>query len=263
MTDYARALGAKVGSDVDLHSLPPVTGMLTIGERGAIEPEVDLGGHWIDGDVVHIGEVRIGAGATRRLPQHAAARRRDRARAPRSPPGRRSSGACPPGERWAGSPAVRVGAAAPRRSAEPAAPRGSRGCRVYGLIAPPRAAAALASPPGVAVVAGRRRRLGDPRRGRARRARWLPLGAVTACRRPSRRWSWSRVRLLGVGLARGAHPVRSRIGWQVWATERLLDAPARCLFPLYSSLFTPVWLRLLGAKVGRGVEASTVLLCRR
>ena len=31
------------------------------------------------------------------------------------------------------------------------------------------------------------------------------------------------------------------------------------LFPLYASLFTPVWLRLLGAKVGRDVEASTVL----
>ena len=31
------------------------------------------------------------------------------------------------------------------------------------------------------------------------------------------------------------------------------------LFPLYASLFTPVWLRLLGAKVGRGVEVSTVL----
>jgi non-ribosomal peptide synthetase-like protein len=31
------------------------------------------------------------------------------------------------------------------------------------------------------------------------------------------------------------------------------------LFPLYASLFTPVWLRMLGAKVGRGVEASTVL----
>ena len=31
------------------------------------------------------------------------------------------------------------------------------------------------------------------------------------------------------------------------------------LFPLYASLFTPVWLRLLGMRVGRGVEASTVL----
>jgi len=31
------------------------------------------------------------------------------------------------------------------------------------------------------------------------------------------------------------------------------------LFPLYASLFTPVWLRALGMKVGRDVEASTVL----
>ncbi len=30
---YARALGAKVGPDVDLHSVPPVTGLLTLGER--------------------------------------------------------------------------------------------------------------------------------------------------------------------------------------------------------------------------------------
>jgi non-ribosomal peptide synthetase-like protein len=46
----------------------------------------------------------------------------------------------------------------------------------------------------------------------------------------------------------------------VWTTERLLDLARSYLFPLYSSLFTPVWLRLLGAEVGRDVEASTVLL---
>src|SRR5258708_30785755 len=37
-------------SGVDLHSTPPVTGMLTLGHRSSIEPEVDLSGHWIDGD---------------------------------------------------------------------------------------------------------------------------------------------------------------------------------------------------------------------
>ena len=31
------------------------------------------------------------------------------------------------------------------------------------------------------------------------------------------------VRLLGIGLHEGEFPVRSRIGWQVWSTERLLD----------------------------------------
>jgi non-ribosomal peptide synthetase-like protein len=43
-------------------------------------------------------------------------------------------------------------------------------------------------------------------------------------------------------------------------TERILDGARTLLFPVYASLFTPVWLRLLGAKVGAGVEASTVLL---
>ena len=38
---YARALGAVIGKGVDLHSMPPVTGLLTLGHRSAIEPEVD------------------------------------------------------------------------------------------------------------------------------------------------------------------------------------------------------------------------------
>lgn len=41
---YAKALGAKIGCGVDLHSLPPVTGMVTLGGGCAIEPEVDLPG---------------------------------------------------------------------------------------------------------------------------------------------------------------------------------------------------------------------------
>ena len=68
------------------------------------------------------------------------------------------------------------------------------------------------------------------------------------------------VRLLSIGLVEGVHPVRGRVAWQAWTTERLLDSARTFLFPLYSSLFTPVWLRMLGAEVGRDVEASTVLL---
>ena len=40
----------------------------------------------------------------------------------------------------------------------------------------------------------------------------------------------------------------------------MLDTARDTLFPLYASQFTPIWLRLLGAKVGRDVEISTVLL---
>ena len=63
MPTYARLLGAKVGPQVDLHSVPPVTGMLTLGAGCSVEPEVDLSGHWLDGDVLHIGTVKVGAGA--------------------------------------------------------------------------------------------------------------------------------------------------------------------------------------------------------
>ena len=83
---YARALGAKVGKGVDLHSLPPVTGMLTLGHRSAVEPEVDLSGHWIDGDVFHVGAITDRQRRHDRRPHHAAARRRASARTPTSRP---------------------------------------------------------------------------------------------------------------------------------------------------------------------------------
>ena len=72
---YARALGDKVGKGVDLHSAPPVTGMLKLGHRCSIEPEVDLTGHWIDGDLFHVGPITVGNDATIGARTHAAARR--------------------------------------------------------------------------------------------------------------------------------------------------------------------------------------------
>ena len=63
MPTYARLLGARVGKRVDLHSVPPVTGMLSLGAGCSVEPEVDLSGHWLDGDVLHVGPIKVGSGA--------------------------------------------------------------------------------------------------------------------------------------------------------------------------------------------------------
>ena len=41
---------------------------------------------------------------------------------------------------------------------------------------------------------------------------------------------------------------------------RVLDDARTWLFPLYASSLTPAWLRLLGARIGKDVEASTVLM---
>ncbi|ROS34415.1 Pls/PosA family non-ribosomal peptide synthetase [Curtobacterium sp. PhB78] len=254
---YARALGARIGTDVDLHTLPPVTGMLTIGKRASIEPEVDLAGHWVDGDVFRLGRVRVDDDAvvhsrTTLLPgAHVGAGAEVEA-------GSAVAGRVPAGQRWAGSPAERVGSARHGREARP--PSRRRWLLAYGA-----GSVAVAGLPviGVAVgllvavaLVGRTSTLGD---AVLRALATVPLATVVAGAVYALLVVGS-VRLLGIGLHEGRHPVRSRIGWQAWSTERVLDAARTLLFPLYASLVTPVWLRLLGAKVGRNTEISTVLL---
>jgi non-ribosomal peptide synthetase-like protein len=68
------------------------------------------------------------------------------------------------------------------------------------------------------------------------------------------------VRVAGRAVTPGVHPVRSTAALAVWTTVRVLDDARTWLFPLYSSSLTPAWLRALGARIGRHVEASTVLM---
>jgi non-ribosomal peptide synthetase-like protein len=255
---YARALGARIAPDVDLHALPPVTGMLTVGRGAAIEPEVDLAGHWIDGDVVRIGPIRIGAHSTvgarsTLLPGARIGKHADIA------PGSAVFGRVPSGQRWAGSPAVRIGRAE-QWWPQSRPPRRTRWLLAYalsslvvslipviGLAAGGLVVAAVVGhASGVAEIALRALAALVPA---TLVAGVVIAGAVVVV-----------VRALGVRVHEGVHAVRSRVGWQAWTTERLLDLSRTVLFPLYSSLFTPVWLRMLGARVGKDVEASTVLL---
>ncbi len=158
---YARALGAKIGPNVDLHTLPPVTGMLDVAEGAAIEPEVDLTGYWIDGDTVRVGGIRIGANATIGSRSTLAPGTRI-GRGAEIAPGSAVFGRVRAGQRWAGSPAARVGGTskplAPERP-----PTRRRWLWAYGLSSDRAGAAALRR-------LRRRRphhRPGDPRRGLA------------------------------------------------------------------------------------------------
>ncbi|MFK4791757.1 Pls/PosA family non-ribosomal peptide synthetase [Microbacterium sp. ZW T5_56] len=255
---YARALGAKIGRDVDLHTLPPVTGLLQVGSGAAIEPEVDLAGYWIDGDTVRIGEIRIGAGATIGARSTLAPGTRI-GRGAEVAPGSAVFGRVRAGQRWAGSPAVRVGG----KSRPLAADRPP--VRRRWLWAYVASSAMLGLLPLVAFGVGGLV-LAAGARGADHIAEAIPglliwlVPAVLAVGLTFGVLVLGGVRLLAIGLTPGVHPVRSRIAWQAWTTERLLDASRTILFPLYSSLATPVWLRILGARVGRDVEASTVLL---
>jgi len=255
---YARALGAKIDHEVDLHTLPPITGMLTVGFGASIEPEVDLSGYWIDGDILRVGAIRIGAHSTvgarstllpgTRVGKHA-----------EIAAGSAVFGRVPAGQLWAGSPAQRVGRS---RAWWPAQrpPRSRRWLVAFGA-----SSVGLSLIPVVSLVVGALVIAFAIRDSpTAADVFWRGLGALV----PATLLAGLvlaglvlvSVRLLGIGLREGTFPVRSRIGWQVWSTERVLDLSRSVLFPLYASLFTPVWLRMLGARVGRDVEASTVLL---
>ena len=258
ITYYARALGAKIGPDVDLHTLPPITGMLTIGSGASVEPEVDLSGYWIDGDILRIGAIRVGAHSSigarsTLLPGTRVGKNAEIA------PGSAVFGRVPAGQLWAGSPAQRVG----RSTAwwpEQRPARGRRWLAAFGA-----SSIALSLLPVVALVSGGAViALAIRDAASAPDVAWRALAALAPATVVAgvvlAGLVVIAVRLLGIGLREGTFPVRSRIGWQVWSTERLLDLSRTVLFPLYASLFTPVWLRMLGAKVGRDVEASTVLL---
>ena len=258
MRQYARLLGASIGAHVDLHSLPPVTGLLLLEDGCAVEPEVDLAGHWIEGDVVHVGAIRVGpdaqVGARSTLLPGA-----DIGAGAEVAPGSAVFGAVPDGEWWFGSPARRGGKA--RGPVQTGRPENRDGW----LAAYAGSAVLISLLPVVAVVAGvapflpvvlREPTLADAAR----------LGVVVAPAAAVLTFVvlavlvWACVRWWGHGVVEGAHPVYSGRAWRAWSVLRILDEARTWLFPLYSSALTPWWLRALGARVGRDVEASTVLM---
>ncbi|MFF7871230.1 Pls/PosA family non-ribosomal peptide synthetase [Streptomyces qaidamensis] len=250
---YARALGAKVGPDVDLHSLPPVTGLLKLGRGAAVESEVDLSGHWLDGDRLEIGTVKIGAHAVvgTRSVLFPGARVGKRAEVA---PGSAVAGQIPTGQRWAGAPAVKLGKA--KRNWPKERPRrGTSWSVLYGLTGLALTALPVLAAVAALLVAQVFVTPGSVLTGAALAVvpATLTYGAAYAA------LLLIAVRLLSLGLREGTHPTHSRVGWQAWTVTQLMDRSRETLFPLYAGLVTPVWLRLLGMRIGRGAEVSTVL----
>ncbi|MFJ5552749.1 Pls/PosA family non-ribosomal peptide synthetase [Streptomyces sp. NPDC093225] len=254
---YARALGAKIGRDVDLHALPPVTGLLKLGRGCAVESEVDLSGHWLDGDRLEIGPVKVGAGAVvgTRSVLFPGARVGKRAEVA---PGSAVVGQIPTGQRWAGAPAAKLGKAKhnwPRERPPRAVHwRAMYGVTGFGLTVLPLLAAVPAL-----LVAGL---FVPPGAGLGTALRGALLAVVPAALAFGFAYALLvlvAVRLLSIGLHTGSHPTHGRVGWQAWTVTQLMDLARGTLFPLYAGLITPVWLRLLGMRIGPGAEVSTVL----
>ncbi|KWT57252.1 amino acid adenylation protein [Streptomyces albus subsp. albus] len=259
---YARALGCRVGADVALHAMPPVTGLAELGERASVEPEADVSGWWLDQDVLRVGAVSVGAGArvghrSTLMPGAVLGPGAELA------PGGCLDGTVPAGEAWAGSPArpAEEDDARTAGSDWPASrpPRSRRWAAAYALtLAGLPVLPLLAALPALTGVYALVRDCATLSDAALRLFAAAPAIAVvtTVC------WILlvaAVVRLLGRGIRPGTYPVRGPVAWRAWLVTRLLNGTRSSLFPLYASLATPLWLRLLGARVGRHAEISTVL----
>ena len=253
-----RMLGAKIGKGVDMHTFAPVTGLLTVGEGAAIEPEVDLSGVWLDGDELHVGEVKIGAearvGARSTLMPGTEIRQGAHVE-----PGSTVTGDKPvkKGSRWAGSPARKVGRSK-HRFPDERPPRRPLWALGYGLTS-----LLLALLPAAAAVAGAAAALGLARLADTASVWGLlvfaPVGGLVSfgC---GLGLTWVAVRVASIGIQPGVFPVRSVHGWALWTVTRLMDDARTRYFPIYAGLATPVWLRSLGATIGERAEVSTAVL---
>ncbi|AEA22335.1 non-ribosomal peptide synthetase domain protein [Pseudonocardia dioxanivorans CB1190] len=253
---YARALGCQVGRDVVLHTRPPVTGLARLGDGAVLEPEVDIAGWWLDGDVLRVGAITIGRGA-RVGARSSVAPGVDIGDDAEVAPGSGVDVDVPAGQRWAGAPARQTG----RSGEDWPAPRGGPRSRRYDLAY----AGALVALPLLSVVAALPAAaltyllLGLVGTGEA-----VPLLLATAPVAALLTFACYAllvalvVRVAGRAIVVGDHHADGRVGFAVWLVERLVDQSRSALFPLYASLLTPAWLRLLGARVGRRVEASTM-----
>ncbi|OAA76604.1 non-ribosomal peptide synthetase [Akanthomyces lecanii RCEF 1005] len=252
---YARLMGCHVGRDVQLHALAPSTGLASFGDGAAIEPEVDIAGYWIDGDVVHVGSVTVGEGA-------------------------------------------RVGARSmlmPNSVVEAYATV-DPGLSVQGVVKSPLPPSASSSDQGSSHDGSFRPTKGGFRMGLLYTTALLLLDLLPVLMfapiwglMPILVKDYTNFTQLSIGIIAmtapgtvvgillytaavvvivrlanrairpGSHSWNSKTAFCAWLIHFLMMDIRMIMFPIFASLFTPVWLRLLGAKIGRNVESSTVV----
>jgi non-ribosomal peptide synthetase-like protein len=256
---YARLGGHHVGRGARLFTLPPVASLITIGEAATIEGEVDLEGWWIDGDELVLGQVGVGAGArvgglSVLMPGA------EIGAGAEVEPGSVVDGRVPAGERWAGSPARRVGVAGEAwPEGAVAMPDRARFWKaMYGLgLSVKNLLPLLAIVPEVVALLAIAPSGFGPSRLADESIVLAPLlvlsflvcyGLLTALV----------IRAVSGLIRPGWHAEQGATRWALWLTEVLLGATNSVLFPLYASVFTRFWLRLLGVRVGKRAEVSVV-----
>lgn len=259
-----RLLGNTVGHDAHLANLPPTNGLAVIGSNAAIERDVDLKGYWIEGDVVHVDGVVLGNCA--RVGTRAALQ-------PGVSIGCRAEVLAgsyvdmdiSADEVWGGSPLRYVdvsGQTWPEQDklATRTEFRWSRTRKIAAETAGIILVGFLplvAFVPSIALVLPHVINVEYFPRVAQILAIWVPLTAVLTA------LTWLAlvvivVRLLASSIQPGYFRQDSATGWAVWLTQSLLDRTLVSAYAIYASIATPLFLRCLGARVGKDTEISTL-----
>ncbi len=253
---YARLVGANVGKGARLATVPPAGALLHIGDGATVESNVDMRGWWIDGQELVIGEIRIGAGAriASRVLLNPGAVVGDGAELE---PGTVISGEVPAGERWGGAPARRLGTAGDSWPAEAPKTSGAGGWAwLFGASIVLELVIEIAAfAPAIGLLA----LLGSELPTLQTSLVYIVFEAavVTAITVPLTAILIAlTLRLVWRLVQPGWYDEHSPVGWALWFGEELKQSSSTMLFPLYASLYTRPWFRMMGLKIGKGTEIS-------
>lgn len=257
-----RLLGNKVGRRSHLGALPPVSGLLTVGDDVSVEPEVDLAGHWIDGDRFIVGNIRLGDGVrvgTRSLVSPGAVVEDGS----EILPGSHVEGTVPAGQLWGGSPLVHWGDAGqtwPAEAADDHRPLNTLEVRLLHWLglAWVSVLPILAVLPGALLVYQVIRNENQFADIYPVLLVWAPVFVLLTIA------VWlllvvGSVRVLARFIPPGYYSTHSVPAWAVWLTQLLMERTLISTYFIYASGFTPTFLRLLGARVGEDTEISTIV----
>lgn len=250
---YARLLGCEVGLDAQLHTLPPTTGLATFGAGCAVEPEADVAGWWLDGDLLYIGSITIGDGA------RVGARSTIMPDTVLEPFANVQPGTCARGTVQASEAPLQTNK---EEEHNPAHVNKRESIWVWLrytftlmlLDIPPLliAAPVLALTPIIVHDYSNFRQF-----ALALVKMTLPGAMIGIFLYGS--YVIILVRLASLAIRPGEFSWHSTTAWATWLTHGLIMEARATFFPIYASLLTPTWLRLLGARIGRNVEASTIV----
>ena len=255
---FYRLLGARIGPNVHLNSTRLLAfDLITIGEGASIAPEAALLGYRVEAGRLLLGPIEVGPNAYVGLRSVLRGHSRLGAEAVLEDLSALAAGHdVPDYEVWAGSPAQRVRTLAPA-DCPPVAPPGRAARLGYfalqtGALVLVQVLPAGSSLPVVGLFYETVGRFGWA----AALAALLPLSALYVGLSVGLSALFVR---LGTGRqSAGTHSIHSRTYVQQWFVDALMAASLRLLKPLYATIYTPYYLRLLGARIGRRAEVSTL-----